>query len=345
MTFPILDIRHLGHQFGTQHALRNISFSVQKGEFVGLIGRSGAGKSTLLRCLCALEKPTHGQVILDGLDLTRQSEARLVEIRRKIGLVFQHFNLLTSRNVAGNIALPLQIAGWPRQKQAARISELLELVGLAGFEGKYPSKLSGGQKQRVGIARALAASPALLLCDEATSALDPEATTSILNLLGEINRKLNLTIILITHEMDVVRRFARRIIVLDHGHLIEDGTLIDFLHDSDRQQILATLLADIRPQLPASLHQILRPDGGPDDMCVLRCVIDQEAARKPLFSEISQRFGVETILLQGGVTTLRDTIFGDMIIGLSGERSKEAEAFLADLVQTMEVLGYVPANH
>ena len=342
---PILDIQHVTHSFGQHTALQDISFSVKQGEVVGLIGRSGAGKSTLLRCLCALERPQQGHILLDGVDLTTQPERQLVHIRRKIGLVFQHFNLLTSRTVAGNIALPLQIAGCPRKEQANRIAELLELVGLKGFEKKYPSQLSGGQKQRVGIARALAANPTLLLCDEATSALDPESTSSILNLLADINRKLGLTIVLITHEMDVVRRFAQRILVLDHGRLVEDGTLLDFLRDGQNNRTLQTLLADIRPSLPAFLAQTMAatPSAGPHK-AIVRLVLSGTDASEPLFSALHERFGVQTALLQGGVTTVGDHLSGDMILSLEGDRTEQALNHLKTAAQNMEVLGYVPSH-
>ncbi|MXV36946.1 MULTISPECIES: methionine ABC transporter ATP-binding protein [unclassified Saccharibacter] len=342
MKAPILESRHVTHRFGGQTALKNISFSIEKGEVVGVIGRSGAGKSTLLRFLCALETPEEGQILLDGIDLTKQPENRLIEIRRHIGLVFQHFNLLTSRTVASNIALPLQIAGRPRREQQERVNELLELVGLAGFGEKYPSQLSGGQKQRVGIARALAANPALLLCDEATSALDPESTTSILNLLTDINRKLGLTIIIITHEMDVVRRFARRILALDHGKLIEDGTLIDFLSDGGQKKTLQPLLADIRPKLPNDIAQQMCETDSPGAAIIMRVVHSGEGVMPPFFGALAQRFTLDAALLQGGVTTISGQPVGDMIVSLRGERRDEAVEFVKELVKSMEVLGYVP---
>lgn len=351
---PILDVQHLTCRFGKQPALDDISFDVRRGEVVGLIGRSGAGKSTLLRCLCALERPQEGNIFLNGEDIVRLPESKLIGIRRRIGLVFQHFNLLTSRNVAGNIALSLQIAGWAASKQKERVRELLDLVGLAGFEKKYPSQLSGGQKQRVGIARALAAHPDLLLCDEATSALDPEATQSILTLLEEINRRLGLTIILITHEMEVVKRFAKRVLVLDHGKLVEDGTMMDFLRDGARNPALEPLLAEIQPQLPAYYAARMHP--ATDDrraekqflsegaMAVSRLVLDKKWAVSPLFAELDRRFETEVRLLQGGVETIGEELAGDMIVGLSGARAREAIQYLGERAESMEVLGYVPAD-
>lgn len=342
---PILDIQHVTHAFGHHTALHDISFSIKQGEVVGLIGRSGAGKSTLLRCLCALERPQQGHILLDGVDLTTQTERQLVRARRKIGLVFQHFNLLTSRTVAGNIALPLQIAGRPRKDHAKRIAELLALVGLEGFEDKYPSQLSGGQKQRVGIARALAAEPTLLLCDEATSALDPESTNSILALLADINRTLGLTIILITHEMEVVRRFAQRILVLDHGRLVEDGSLLDILRDGQENQTLHKLLADIRPSLPAFIAENLSPSPlAEPHKTIIRLVLSGDSATIPLFSMLYAHYAVKATLLQGGVTTISQRLSGDIILSLEGEHIEQALAFLKTATQSMEVLGYVPSH-
>lgn len=340
----LLDVKQISHTFSGQKALDDISFSVGKGEIVGIIGRSGAGKSTLLRCLCALERPQKGAIFLNDIDLTQQTESKLIQIRREIGLVFQHFNLLTSRSVAGNIALPLQIAGWSRAKQKERVDELLHLVGLEGFGSKYPSHLSGGQKQRVGIARALAARPSLLLCDEATSALDPEATTSILNLLAEINQALGLTIILITHEMDVIRRFAQHVLVMDHGRLVANGNFLDLLCKNREGGPLQALLAECSPQLPPDLCNIIQPHPAPGLMPILRLVLNHKAACSPLFSQIAEQFHVETILLQGGVNSIENKMAGDMIIALKGEKIFEAQAFLALKVPHMEAMGYVP-NH
>ncbi|TPW33815.1 methionine ABC transporter ATP-binding protein [Oecophyllibacter saccharovorans] len=368
----LLAVEHVSRSFSTGAstppvpALKDVSFTVRRGEVVGLIGRSGAGKSTLLRCLCALERPQEGRILFNGQDLATLPETRLIDVRRRIGLVFQHFNLLNSRNVAGNIALSLQIAGWPRARQKERVAELLKLVGLEGFERKYPSQLSGGQKQRVGIARALAAKPDLLLCDEATSALDPESTAAILNLLEEINRSLGLTIVLITHEMDVVKRFARRVLVLDHGSLVEDGTMMDFLRNRARNPALSPLLAEIQPQLPpayssrlAPLPVTFRPEvkdraweeswrelltRSPGAQLIMRLVLDSRTAISPLFSDLDRRFEVETHLLQGGVGTIGEALAGDMIIGLTGHRVPETVRYLQERASGMEVLGYVPSD-
>jgi D-methionine transport system ATP-binding protein len=210
-------------RFGALAAIEDISLEVRRGEILGIIGRSGAGKSTLIRCLNGLEKPDAGKIEIGGRDIVPLRESELRAVRGRIGMIFQHFNLISQKSVESNVALPLKIAGWDRAKRKARVAELLDLVELGAKADAYPAQLSGGQKQRVGIARALAASPELLLSDEATSALDPETTTSILALLKDINRKLGLTILLITHEMSVIRAVTDRVVVLDHGKIVEQG--------------------------------------------------------------------------------------------------------------------------
>ncbi|APD13352.1 ABC transporter ATP-binding protein [Pandoraea pulmonicola] len=204
-------------------ALQDVSFAVQRGESFGIIGRSGAGKSTLLRTINALELPSTGQVKVDGVDVATLDEDALVDLRRRIGMIFQHFNLLSAKTVFENVALPLRVAGVPKARIAPRVNELLSLVGLAGKAEAYPAMLSGGQKQRVGIARALVHRPEILLCDEATSALDPETTDAILTLLGDVQREFGLTVVLITHDMGVIHQACERVLVLDQGHIAELG--------------------------------------------------------------------------------------------------------------------------
>jgi D-methionine transport system ATP-binding protein len=227
----MLRLVNVAKRFGRVQAIEDVSFEVRRGEIVGVIGRSGAGKSTLIRCLNGLEKPDVGRIEILGRDITPLGEAELRQVRGRIGMVFQHFNLLSAKTVAGNVALPLEIAGWPRGERLKRVATLLELVGLEDKAAAYPAQLSGGQKQRVGIARALAAEPAILLSDEATSALDPETTGSILALLRDINSKLGLTIVLITHEMSVIRAIAQRVVVLDAGRVVEEGDAVTVFAD------------------------------------------------------------------------------------------------------------------
>lgn len=210
-------------------ALNDVSLQVPGGAVYGILGRSGAGKSTLIRCLNLLERPTSGRIIVNGNDITRMDKTALREYRLRTGMIFQHFNLLHARSVADNVAVPLEIAKVPKAARQARVAELLELVGLADKAAAFPSQLSGGQKQRVGIARALAARPDVLLCDEATSALDPETTASVLSLLADINQKLNLTIVLITHELEVVKTLCDHAALLEHGEIIESGSIAELL--------------------------------------------------------------------------------------------------------------------
>lgn len=216
---------------GQPAALDNVSLQIADGAIFGIVGRSGAGKSTLLRCLNLLERPTSGRILLDGEDLTQLSDKQLRQQRQRIGMIFQGFNLLHSRNVADNVAVPLEIAKVPKPERAARVAELLALVGLSDKAQAFPAQLSGGQKQRVGIARALAARPAYLLSDEATSALDPETTASILELLRDINRQLGVTIVLITHELDVVKAICDSAVSLADGRVVESGTLLQLQAD------------------------------------------------------------------------------------------------------------------
>ena len=230
-------------RFGALAAIDDISLEVKRGEILGIIGRSGAGKSTLIRCLNGLEKPDSGRIEIGDRDIVPLIERDLRAVRGRIGMIFQHFNLISQKTVASNVALPLRIAGWEGTRRKARVAELLDLVGLEAKADAYPAQLSGGQKQRVGIARALAAAPDLLLSDEATSALDPETTTSILALLKDINRKLGLTILLITHEMSVIRAVTDRVVVLDHGRIVEQG---------ETEQVFAAPQADLTQRLLAA---------------------------------------------------------------------------------------------
>ena len=215
----MIELKHITKLYGNFKALDDINLSIKDGEIFGIVGQSGAGKSTLIRCVNMLEPPTSGEVIIDGKDMTKLSKAQLREERKKIGMIFQHFNLLSNRTVAGNVAFPLELSHVPKAEQAKRINEILELVGLTEYRNKYPSQLSGGQKQRVGIARAIVSNPSVLLSDEATSALDPETVKSILQLLKDINKKMGITIIMITHQMEVIKEIAEQVVraVVLHG--------------------------------------------------------------------------------------------------------------------------------
>ncbi|XYI36402.1 ABC-type transporter, ATPase component: PAAT family [Cupriavidus oxalaticus] len=254
---PHIVFREVGKTYAgaAAPALAAVSFTIGRGERFGIIGRSGAGKSTLLRTINMLERPDAGQVRIDGADIGALDEDGLVALRRRIGMIFQHFNLLSAKTVFDNVALPLRVAGVPRQEIGARVGELLDLVGLSSKADAYPAMLSGGQKQRVGIARALVHRPEILLCDEATSALDPETTEQILALLRDINRQLGLTVVLITHDMGVIREACDRVLVLDHGRMVEHGPVWQVFAEPQAPATIA-LLRPLRQRLPEPPHHM-----------------------------------------------------------------------------------------
>ncbi|MFF2321506.1 methionine ABC transporter ATP-binding protein [Agrobacterium sp. NPDC058088] len=293
----IVRLNDVRRSFGHVPALAGVSLSVSRGEILGIIGRSGAGKSTLIRCLNGLERSDSGDIFIEGQKIDRLPERQLQPLRRKIGMIFQHFNLLSAKTVEANVALPLKIEGLARKERLQRAHEMLELVGLADKAKAYPGQLSGGQKQRVGIARALAGKPALLLSDEATSALDPETTRSILALLKDINRKLGLTIVLITHEMDVVRAIADRVAVIDAGSIVEEGDVWSVFSRPEKD-ITKSLLAGSRPQLPGHLQKAIG-DAGTDILLSVDLV--GPYAQQALFSDLSEAFSQGARIVEGGV--------------------------------------------
>ncbi|QRM53244.1 ATP-binding cassette domain-containing protein [Sinorhizobium sp. BG8] len=321
-------------------ALDRIDLSVAKGEIFGIIGSSGAGKSTLVRLINLLERPTGGDVFVGGERVTDAKGERLQNLRRSIGMVFQHFNLLSARTVAGNVAYPLELTGqFGKLEIAERVAALLARVGLTEHAQKYPRQLSGGQKQRVGIARALACEPKVLLCDEATSALDPQTTGAVLDLLREINRELGVTIVLITHEMDVIRRTCDRIAVLDGGNVVEQGTVADvFLH----------------PRHPATLRLVreAEPDGGlPDSATAIdlagrtaRLTFTGATAHKPILGRIARENLVDYSILAGRVGHIRDMPYAQFIVSLSGRDVAGAIAGLRASGVDVELQGGVPAD-
>ncbi|QCL77611.1 methionine ABC transporter ATP-binding protein (plasmid) [Agrobacterium tumefaciens] len=337
----VIRLTDLRRRFGETAALNGVSLSVRRGEILGIIGRSGAGKSTLIRCLNGLERPDSGTIEIDGREITGLSEASLQPLRRNIGMIFQHFNLLSAKTVEENIALPLKIEGWSKAKRLTRAAELMELVGLSGKGKAYPSELSGGQKQRVGIARALAASPALLLSDEATSALDPETTRSILALLKDINSKLGLTILLITHEMEVVRNIADRVTVLDAGLIVEEGPVWQ-VFSQPKAETTRSLLSGIRPQLPAHIADSLSQDVRDDS--VLAIDIAGPTAAGPFLHDLSTEFPNSFRLIHGGVDHIREQPVGRFFIAVSAGSAGALVSFARRLGAQVEVLGYV-TNH
>jgi D-methionine transport system ATP-binding protein len=323
-------------------ALNGVTLSIARGEVYGIIGRSGAGKSTLIRLINGLERPTRGVVTVDGVDIGRLDGAALRAERRQIGMIFQHFNLLSSRTVLGNVALPLELAGTPRADIVRRVDSLLELVGLADKRDRYPAELSGGQKQRVGIARALATQPKILLSDEATSALDPETTQSILALLGRVNAEFGITVVLITHQMAVIRAICHRVGVIEAGQIIEEGPVYDvFAHP--QSEVTQSFLADITGRdLPDRIRQRLQTDPEGATQAVLRLTFSGEAAEAPILSRLSRETGVDLAILHGQIDTVAGRPLGALAVAVPvGIAPVRLKAGLAAYGVDLEVLGYV----
>ncbi|MBR0645517.1 methionine ABC transporter ATP-binding protein [Plastoroseomonas hellenica] len=317
---PAVRLQALSKRFpgAAQPALDGVSLEVAPGEVFGIVGRSGAGKSTLIRCVNLLERPDAGSVEVEGTLLTRLDEAGLRAARRRIGMVFQHFNLLSSRTVAENIAFPLEIAGVTRAASRARVEALLPLVGLAEKRDAYPAQLSGGQKQRVGIARALASAPGLLLCDEATSALDPETTTEILALLGDLRTRLNLTILLITHEMSVVKTLCDRVAVLEAGQVIEQGRVFDVFTDPQAPTTRRFVAEVIGTAVPAATLAALPAPNAGETRRLLRVLFTGTAATRAVVSEASRRFGIDLNIVSGRIDAIGDAPFGILALAAYG---------------------------
>jgi D-methionine transport system ATP-binding protein len=343
----MIEIRGLSKSFhdarGETKVLKDISLTVRQGEIFGIIGRSGAGKSTLVRCINRLEQPDRGTVIVNGVEITALSGRELRRARQRIGMIFQLFNLLSSRTVYDNVAFPLELAGEGRPEIRRRVEPLLELVGLTDKRDRYPAELSGGQKQRVGIARALASNPAVLLSDEATSALDPETTTSILDLLKDINRKFGLTIVLITHEMAVIKEMCERVAVIDRGDIVEQGNVFD-LFTAPRSEVTRSMVRNVVDrELPASLKDRLNNGANQAGNPVLRIVFTGPAADHPVISEIVSRFGVMLNILQGNVDYIQDAPYGNIVVEAigSGANVQAAIDYIRSVNLRVEVVGHV----
>ncbi|WP_295856672.1 methionine ABC transporter ATP-binding protein [uncultured Xylophilus sp.] len=323
---------------GPVEALRGIDLEVAAGEVFGIIGRSGAGKSSLVRTINLLNRPSAGRVWVGGQELTALPDAALRAARRSIGMVFQHFNLLASRTVYDNVALPLEIAGMDRAAIRTRVLPLLDLVGLSGLRDRYPAQISGGQKQRVGIARALASRPGVLLSDEATSALDPETTRSILALLQRINRELGLTIVLITHQMQVIRQVAQRVAVIDAGRIVEQGAVTE-VFTRPQHATTRSLLDEIVPQaLPPSVLERLRqqiaaaPAGHAQALRV--AFSGAGLADGPLLADLARRHAVGVAIVHGQIDEIQGTPYGALTLLLRG-----APAALADAAAALQAVG------
>ena len=330
---------------GPVKALKGIDLTIERGEIFGIIGLSGAGKSTLIRCINMLERPTAGKVIVDGQDMTAMSEKELRKARKNIGMIFQHFNLLSSATVYDNIAFPLRLSHTPEAEIKKKVLPLLELVGLADKAHQYPSQLSGGQTQGVGSARALASEPKVLLCDEATSALDPQTTRSILELIQDINRKLSLTVVVITHEMQVIKDICDKVAVIENGVIAEQGTVLEVFTNPQKpitKDFISVLLSN---ELPAAFR------GGevsktplPGAYLLLRLTFIGESADDPVLAGMIRKFPeIEVTMLFGNLDQIKSTPFGRMIIGITGPetRIQEALQYLRQQDLKEEVIGYV----
>ena len=333
---------------GPVKALKGIDLTIERGEIFGIIGLSGAGKSTLIRCINMLERPTAGKVIVDGQDMTAMSEKELRKARKNIGMIFQHFNLLSSATVYDNIAFPLRLSHTPEAEIKKKVLPLLELVGLADKAHQYPSQLSGGQKQRVGIARALASEPKVLLCDEATSALDPQTTRSILELIQDINRKLSLTVVVITHEMQVIKDICDKVAVIDKGVIAEQGTVFDIFTNPQQpitKEFISVLLSN---DLPAAFRgNAISQEKTEGSYLLLRLTFLGESADDPVLAGMIRKFpDVETTMLFGNLDQIKSTPFGRMIIGVTGPDDRVAAAmeYLRQQDLKEEVIGYVHRN-
>ncbi len=330
----------------TISALKNINLKVKPQEIFGVIGPSGAGKSTLIRCVNLLERPTSGKVIIDSQTLTELDEKKLRETRHKIGMIFQHFNLLSSRTVFENIALPLELVGHKKLEINTIVKPLLELTGLQDRADYYPNQLSGGQKQRVAIARALANKPKILLCDEATSALDPQTTHSILQLLKDINQKLGLTILLITHEMGVVKEICDRLAIIEHGEIIEQAEVIKFFSEPETETAKQFVRTALKQHLPEELQKRILPEKTPSAIPLLQISFIGRAAAEPFIAQLIQRFAINLNILQANIETIHSEIVGIMVVEADADDKQinEGMEYLHSKNIKVEIIGYVERN-
>ncbi|RDW16642.1 methionine ABC transporter ATP-binding protein [Oceanobacillus chungangensis] len=301
------------------HAVKNVSLTINKGEIFGIIGFSGAGKSTLLRLVNMLERPSSGSVLIQDIDVSKLSAKDLRTRRRNIGMIFQNFNLFNSRTVAGNIAYPLKLAGASKKEINARVTELLNFVGLAEKAKDYPDQLSGGQKQRVGIARALATSPDILICDEATSALDPETTADILKLLKKVNKDLGITILLITHEMHVIQSICDKVAVMEDGEVIESGNVFETFTDP-QHTTTQRFIRSVQQDLPS--ETILKEWHASGGGTLYRVIFKGEITNNPVLSTVTRKHDVDFNIVYGSVRELQERLFGNLIVSFIGEQKQ-----------------------
>ena len=341
----MIQLEHISKSFvtasGTVHAVQDVNLQIGEGEIFGIIGFSGAGKSTLVRCINLLERPTEGRVIVDGEDLTAMDLKKLREVRKKIGMIFQHFNLMRSRTVFQNIAFPLKKSGLSKAEKEKKIESLLELVGLSDKKDAYPSQLSGGQKQRVAIARALANDPKVLLCDEATSALDPQTTQSILKLLKQVNETLGITIVLITHEMAVVKDICDRVAIMEQGRVVEEGDTVSVF--SHPKEAMTKDFIDTASNL-GKIHDLIAEGHSlteiqPGEQMVLLTYSGSNAGQ-PLISALAEKFSVSANIIYGNIDYLKGKPLGKLVVTLSGEKEDMDQAidYIRSLGVEMEVM-------
>lgn len=322
---------------GTVIGVDHVNLHIAKGEIFGIVGYSGAGKSSVLRCINLLEKPTSGKVLVNGLELTKLNKNQLRIARQKIGMIFQHFYLVGSKTVFENVALALEAADKPMAAIHKKVAELLQLVGLEDKADSYPAQLSGGQKQRVGIARALANDPQVLLCDEATSALDPTTTQAILSLLREINRKLGLTIVLITHEMEVVKELCHRVAIMQNGKIIEEGSVYEIFANPMQPLTREFINSVLEFKLPAKLWEKLGPSSK-----VLKILFRDDAAEQAIISDLLKKSGIQANILHGKIEYIGEKPLGTFIMEVTGtsEEVESAIQYLNDRSCIVEVVNH-----
>lgn len=343
----MIELKNVTKIFDKKHnkvtALSNVSLLVPQGKILGVIGASGAGKSTLIRCVNLLERPTIGEVIVNGQNLTQLSSADLAKARRQIGMIFQHFNLLSSRTVFENIAFPLELDHTPKEKIKERVNELLALVGLEDKSNDYPANLSGGQKQRVAIARTLASNPKVLLCDEATSALDPATTRAILALLKNINQRFNITILLITHEMNVVKAVCDEVAVISAGKLIERGTVSEVFSFPDTKLAKQFIASSLHAALPAEYEERLSATSAGQNHPVVKLLFTGRSAEATVLSEASRLFNVDNNIISAQMDFTGGVKYGIMLIEVTGtpDNTEKSLAYYSSKDIEVEVLGYV----
>ena len=309
------------------HAVRNVNLSIDKGDVYGIVGFSGAGKSTLVRVINLLQRPTTGEVIINGENITHLKGKELRKKRQSIGMIFQHFNLMASRTIFDNVDFSLKYSGKSKEERKQKVTELLELVGLSDKHDAYPSQLSGGQKQRVAIARALANDPEILLCDEATSALDPKTTLQILSLLKELNKRLNLTIVLITHEMQVVKEVCNKVAVMENGEIVEKGDSVTLFSQAEKE--LTQTFIRTASHIDQALETILTSQSfidTSDNVWLIELSYIGSQTNEALISQLYSRFEVSANILYGNVEIIQDVPLGSLVVSLTGELSKRKEA-------------------